>query len=160
VGDWCMKVAVIGGYGPSLINFRGPMLRAMKNAGHDVYGIAPTDSPDVPEKLAEMGIKFIEAPIKRKGMNAAKDLAALIALVKILKEIKPDVVISYTIKPIIYGSIAAKLTGTKKNLFHNHRPWLRFWTNIRQTRIALQAGQKHVPCRACLQPHCNVSKSG
>ncbi|ACS81660.1 glycosyltransferase family 4 protein [Maridesulfovibrio salexigens] len=109
-----MKIAVIGGYGPSLLNFRGPMLRAMKDAGNDVYGIAPTDSPDVPEKLAKMGIKFIEAPIKRKGMNPAKDLAALFALIKILKEIKPDAVISYTIKPVIYGSIAAKLAGVKK----------------------------------------------
>lgn len=108
-----MKVAVIGGYGPSLINFRGPMLKTMKDAGHEVYGIAPMDSPDVPEKLAEMGIEFIEAPIQRKGMNPIKDLAALFALRKILKEIQPDAVLSYTIKPVIYGSIAAKLAGVK-----------------------------------------------
>ncbi|NDV27147.1 glycosyltransferase family 4 protein [Desulfovibrio sp. JC010] len=108
-----MKIAIIGGYGPSLINFRGPMLRAMKNAGHEVYGIAPLDSPDVPEKLAAMGIKFIEAPIQRKGMNPLKDLVALFALIKILRQTKPDAVLSYTIKPVIYGSIAAKLAGVK-----------------------------------------------
>ncbi len=110
------EIAVIGGYGPSLMNFRGPLLRAMKDAGHEVYGIAPLDSPDVPDKLSAMGVKFIEAPIQRKGMNPAKDLAALFALVKILKEIKPDAVISYTIKPVIYGSIAAKLAGTEKSI--------------------------------------------
>ncbi|WP_419781740.1 glycosyltransferase family 4 protein [Maridesulfovibrio sp.] len=108
-----MKIAVIGGYGPSLINFRGPMLRAMKEAGHEVYGIAPLDSADVPEKLAGMGIKYIEAPIERTGMNPLKDLASLWVLLKILKEIKPDAVLSYTIKPVIYGSIAAKLAGVK-----------------------------------------------
>ncbi|WP_415715137.1 glycosyltransferase family 4 protein [Maridesulfovibrio sp.] len=108
-----MKIAIIGGYGPSLINFRGPMLRAMEDAGHDIYGIAPLDSSDVPQKLAHWGIKFIEAPIQRKGMNPAKDLAALFALIKILKQIQPDAVLSYTIKPVIYGSIAAKLTGVK-----------------------------------------------
>ncbi|WP_415719309.1 glycosyltransferase family 4 protein [Maridesulfovibrio sp.] len=108
-----MKIAVIGGYGPSLINFRGPMLRAMKEAGHEVYGIAPLDSADVPEKLAEMGIKYIEAPIERTGMNPLKDLTALWGLVKILKEVSPEAVLSYTIKPVIYGSIAARLAGIK-----------------------------------------------
>lgn len=107
------KIVIIGGYGPSLINFRGPMLRAMQNAGHEIYGVAPMDSPDVPEKLDKMGIKYIEAPIQRTGMNPVKDLAALFALAKILKEIKPDAVLSYTIKPVIYGSIAAKLAGIK-----------------------------------------------
>ncbi len=107
---------MIGGYGPSLINFRGSMLRAMKNAGHEVYGVAPLDSADVPDKLAEMGIKFIEAPIQRTGMNPLKDLASLLALIKILRGIKPDMVLSYTIKPVIYGSIAAKIAGVK-NIF-------------------------------------------
>ncbi|WP_319763649.1 glycosyltransferase family 4 protein [Maridesulfovibrio sp.] len=108
-----MKIAVIGGYSPSLINFRGPLLKALVSEGHEVYGIAPLDSQDVPQKLADMGIKFIEAPIQRTGMNPLKDLAALFALVKILKRIKPDTVLSYTIKPVIYGSIAAKLAGVK-----------------------------------------------
>ncbi|NDV22181.1 glycosyltransferase family 4 protein [Desulfovibrio sp. JC022] len=108
-----MKIAVIGGYGPSLINFRGPMLKAIKDAGHEVYGIAPPDSPDVPKKLAAMGIKFVEAPIQRTGMNPIKDLVALFALVKILKKVKPDTVLSYTIKPVIYGSIAARIAGIK-----------------------------------------------
>ncbi|WP_432734423.1 glycosyltransferase family 4 protein [Maridesulfovibrio sp. FT414] len=108
-----MKIAVIGGYGPSLINFRGPMLRAMKTAGHEVYGIAPLDSPTVPDELAAIGIKYVQAPIQRTGMNPLKDLRALLALVRILKEIKPDAVLSYTIKPVIYGSIAARLAGVK-----------------------------------------------
>ncbi|CCO23248.1 glycosyltransferase family 4 protein [Maridesulfovibrio hydrothermalis] len=111
-----MKIAVIGGYGPSLINFRGSMLRAMKNAGHEVYGIAPLDSPDVEAKLAELGVNYIAAPIKRTGMNPLKDLKALWALLKILRKIKPDAVLSYTIKPVIYGSIAARLAGVK-NIF-------------------------------------------
>lgn len=108
-----MKIAVIGGYGPSLINFRGPMLRAMKQAGHDVYGIAPLDSPDVPDKLKEMGIQYIEAPIKRTGMNPFRDLITIFFLSRILWKIKPDTVLSYTIKPVIYGSIAAKLAGVR-----------------------------------------------
>lgn len=108
-----MKIAVIGGYGPSLINFRGSMLKAMKEAGHEVYGIAPLDSPNVPEQLAEMGIKFIEAPIKRKGMNPLKDFLSLLTLTRILWKLKPDTVLSYTIKPVIYGSIAARIAGVR-----------------------------------------------
>lgn len=108
-----MKIAVIGGYGPSLINFRGPMLRAMKAAGHEVCGIAPLDSPDVPEKLAAMGIEFIEAPIKRTGMNPLLDLFTILSLTGILRKLKPDAVLSYTIKPVIYGSAAARLAGVK-----------------------------------------------
>ncbi|WP_320171795.1 glycosyltransferase family 4 protein [Maridesulfovibrio sp.] len=111
-----MKIAVIGGYGPSLVNFRGPMLRAMKEAGHEVCGIAPLDSPDVPEKLAAMGIEFIAVPIRRKGMNPLRDMASLMALTGILRRHKPDVVLSYTIKPVIYGSLAARLAGVQ-NIF-------------------------------------------
>ncbi len=106
-----MKIAVIGGYGPSLINFRGSMLKAMKESGHEVYGIAPQDYPEVPEKLSAMGIKYIEAPIKRTGMNPVRDLLTVFALSRILWKLKPDVVLSYTIKPVIYGSIAARLAG-------------------------------------------------
>ncbi|WP_027720791.1 glycosyltransferase family 4 protein [Maridesulfovibrio zosterae] len=108
-----MRIAVIGGYGPSLINFRGSMLRAMVEAGHEVYGLAPLDSSTVAEELARMGVKFVEAPIQRTGMNPLKDLSSLFALIKILQEIKPDTVLSYTIKPVIYGSIAAKIAGVK-----------------------------------------------
>jgi glycosyltransferase involved in cell wall biosynthesis len=108
-----MRIAIIGGYGPSLINFRGPLLKALLSAGHEVYGIAPLDSPDTPGRLAEIGVKYIKAPIQRKGMNPLKDLATLFALIKILNRIKPDAVLSYTIKPVIYGSIAAKLAGVK-----------------------------------------------
>ena len=106
-----MKVAVIGGYGPSLINFRGSMLRAMKSAGHEVYGIAPKDSQDVPEKLAAMGVEYIPASIKRTGMNPLRDAFTVYSLFRILRTVKPDVVLSYTIKPVIYGSLAAKLAG-------------------------------------------------
>ncbi|WP_420249643.1 MULTISPECIES: glycosyltransferase family 4 protein [unclassified Maridesulfovibrio] len=87
------------------------MLKAMKAAGHDIYGIAPLDSPEVPDKLEAMGIRFIEVPIQRKGMNPIKDLTALLSLIKVLKKIKPDAILSYTIKPVIYGSVAAKLAG-------------------------------------------------
>ena len=106
-----MKVAIIGGYGPSLINFRGSMLCAMKDAGHEVYGIAPTDSPDVATRLEAMGINFVPAPIRRTGMNPVRDLATVYSLFKILRKIKPDAVLSYTIKPVIYGSLAAKMAG-------------------------------------------------
>jgi len=106
-----MKVAVFGGYAPSLSHFRGPMMRAMVEAGHEVIGLAPGEDPVVIAKLAEIGVSYRSIPLGRTGLNPLEDLRTIRAITATLKEIRPDLLLSYTIKPVIYGSLAAARVG-------------------------------------------------
>ena len=60
------------------------------------------------QNLKEMGCHFIETPVDRRGINPATDLKLMMRYFNILGKIKPDLVITYTIKPNIYGGIAAR----------------------------------------------------
>lgn len=106
-----MRVVVFGGFADSLVNFRGPLLRALVANGHEVTAYAPAASPVVQAKLAEMGVEYRDVPLSRTGLNPVSDLKTFLALISLFRELKPDVLLSYTIKPVIYGSLAARLAG-------------------------------------------------
>jgi glycosyltransferase involved in cell wall biosynthesis len=66
------------------------------------------------KQIQEIGASFIQTPLERSGFNPFKDLKLLIAYYNIIRQNKIDIVHSYTIKPNIYGSIAAKLAGIEE----------------------------------------------
>lgn len=109
-----MKILIIGGYGPSLINFRGPLLKAMIAEGHQVFAAAPSDNENVAQDLTEMGVTYTPVAINRTGMNPLSDMRTVFEIWKTVRSIKPDKVICYTIKPVIYGSIASMLAGSSE----------------------------------------------
>lgn len=104
-----MKVVVIGGYAPSLINFRGPLLKRLVGLGHEVHALAPAHIPDVTPQLEAMGVEYAMIPLARRGLNPFADLGSLLHLKQVLYRIKPDIVLSYTFKPVVYGSLAARM---------------------------------------------------
>ncbi|MGE4505428.1 MAG: glycosyltransferase family 4 protein [Desulfovibrionaceae bacterium] len=104
-----MRIAVIAGYAPSLLNFRGPLLAELAGLGHEVFALAPPDEPDVPERLAGLGATFLPIRLNRRGMNPADDWATLRSVRARLRELRPELVLAYTIKPVIWGSLAARL---------------------------------------------------
>lgn len=104
-----MNIVVIAGYGPSLVNFRGPLLREMVAHGHAVTALAPQDDPDIRQQLAGLGVGFQPIRLSRRGLNPLRDLATLQSIRNALRSTGPDMVLSYTIKPVIYGSLAARL---------------------------------------------------
>ena len=103
------KIIIIAGYARSLINFRGDMIKAFIKQGHKVVAVAPETGLE--EEVAALGATFYTFPLQRTGMNPIKDLKAFFHLIQIMKKVKPDVVFSYTIKPVIYGSLAARFSG-------------------------------------------------
>lgn len=109
-----MKILIIGGYGPSLINFRGPLLKEMVADGHEIFAAAPPDDEDVAPALDALGVTYLPVYINRTGMNPLNDGRTLLELWKIVRRVKPDKVLCYTIKPVIYGSIASRLAGAKE----------------------------------------------
>lgn len=106
-----MKVLVIGGLARSLVRFRGPLIRAMLARGHSVVGSANGRDPSTEAKLAEMGVDYYPIRLARAGMNPAADAVTLYDLVRLMRAVKPELVFGYTIKPAIYGSLAARLCG-------------------------------------------------
>lgn len=105
------SVLVLGGQDRSLLNFRGPLLKAMVQAGHTVTGAAPAETPGVPHALSALGVRFVPVTLARAGLNPLADVFSLLRLKTLFRQERPDVVLSYTIKPVIYGSLAASWAG-------------------------------------------------
>lgn len=95
----------------AMIKFRHGVLQDLLRRGHQLYIVAPYDEFVVP--LQEMGCHCIDIQLSRKGVNPMEDLKLTYTLYKIYREINPDIVFNYSIKPIIYGSFAAKLARIK-----------------------------------------------
>ena len=101
-----MKIAIISNNSNGLYLFRRQLISTLINSGHEVYILTPFDS-DV-ERLKSLGVRLFETPLDRRGKNFFKDLTLIKLYNTILKKIRPDIVLTYTIKPNIYGGIVSK----------------------------------------------------
>lgn len=107
------RTILFGGYAPSLLNFRGPLIRALVGAGQEVIACAPEDDPEVASGLRELGAEYHPVPLRRTGLNPIVDVRSTVALARLFRELRADTFLAYTIKPVIYGSIAARLAGVR-----------------------------------------------
>lgn len=109
-----MKILVVGGIARSLVNFRGPLLQALVQAGNEVLAASGAGSDHVTNELPKIGVQFCPVPLTRAGLNPLGDLKTLLALRALIRREKPDCVLAYTAKPVIYGNLAARgLPGTR-----------------------------------------------
>lgn len=104
-----MKILVLSSLAFSLVNFRGRLLAAMVEAGHEVTACAPDNDLAVREKLAEMGVGLCRTPMNRAGLNPLQDIVTLLSYIWVMFRHRPDIIIAYTQKPIIYGGLASRL---------------------------------------------------
>lgn len=106
-----MKFLMISSFLPSVLNFRGKLLEAIQKKGFEVHIIAPDLALFKVEhkKLEALGYHVHEVTMQRTGTNPIADIKTLGAMYKLIKKIKPDYVLSYTIKPVIYGTLATWL---------------------------------------------------
>ena len=111
-----MKFLMISSFLPSVLNFRGKLLEAIHAKGYDIYVMAPELSqfPDEHQKLQALGYHIYEIPMQRTGTNPIKDLNTLMEMYRLIRKIQPDIVLCYTIKPVIYGTLAAWLARVPK----------------------------------------------
>jgi glycosyltransferase involved in cell wall biosynthesis len=77
--------------------------------GHKVFACAPVAPGQVREMLGERGIEYRDVKLRRAGMNPVHDIQTVFFLVQLFKQLKPEVFFGYTIKPVVYGSIAARI---------------------------------------------------
>ncbi len=101
------RILVIASFTPSLVKFRGDLLREFIARGHEVVCCSPDPDDPTLRQLEEIGAVHREYRLQRTGMNPLADLATLRDLRRIMATERPDHVLSYTIKPVIYGSLAA-----------------------------------------------------
>lgn len=106
-----MKVMILSSLSWSLINFRGALIARMIEEGHDVVACAPDEEPEVLARLAAMGVAFRRTPMARAGTNPLHDARTLLHYMRLMRIERPDVVVAYTQKPIIYGGLAARSRG-------------------------------------------------
>ncbi|TQP97414.1 glycosyltransferase family 4 protein [Vibrio cholerae] len=104
-----MKLLMVANTAWSVFNFRHSLIKELLSCGVELYVIAPEDKFSA--KLSEMGCQVLDLPMQAKGVNPIADLGLMLRLLRHYREIKPDFIIHYTIKPNIYGSLAAKLAG-------------------------------------------------
>ncbi len=100
------KVLIICNMDIVLYNFRKEIVHRLLKEGYEVYVTFPKG--DWAEYFEKLGCKYIETTVDRRGMNPLKDFKLLKSYNRIMKEIKPDYVLTFTIKPNIYGGLAAK----------------------------------------------------
>lgn len=104
------KILVLSNFGMGLYKFRKELLKELIDQGHDVHVSLPNDAY-VP-LLEGLGCDFIETNLDRRGTNPISDTKLLISYIKMIRSIQPDIVLTYTIKPNIYGGLACRLTHT------------------------------------------------
>jgi len=94
-----------------LHSFRKEVMKAIVDAGYQLYISVPNSDDDRVIYFEEIGCKIIKTDFNRRGMNPFADLKLMMNYRKIIKQLRPVAVLSYTIKPNVYGGIACRLTG-------------------------------------------------
>ncbi len=106
-----MKVVVAASLAFSLVNFRKRLIADLVACGFEVIACAPDDDADVVRELAMMGVAYRRMPMARSGLNPLADLRTLAWIMRLLRRERPDLVLAYTQKPIIYAGIASRIVG-------------------------------------------------
>jgi glycosyltransferase involved in cell wall biosynthesis len=104
-----MKIAIVLNTSWNIYNFRMGLVRALQAQGHEVHTIAPVDKYS--RHLLSAGCVYHPLKMDARGASFIKDFALTVELAALYRKIKPAVVLHYTIKPNVYGSLAAAICG-------------------------------------------------
>jgi hypothetical protein len=92
-----MTVLILGSYAPSLVHFRGALIAAMVERGHKVFAAAPAIFDGVAAELKALGAEPRELPLVNATLNPFAMLRSLREVRWLIRQVRPDVLISYTI---------------------------------------------------------------
>ncbi|WP_391207672.1 glycosyltransferase family 4 protein [Psychrobacillus sp. L4] len=101
------KVLILSNHILGIYSFRRELIQRMLDEGYEVFIAAPAHEKT--SYFTQMGCECIETPINRRGTNPITDIKLLFNYFKVVKKLKPDVVLTYTIKPNVYGGIVCRL---------------------------------------------------
>ncbi|AMN49099.1 glycosyltransferase family 4 protein [Psychrobacter sp. P2G3] len=111
-----MKFLIIASVANSLVGFRKPFIIALLDKGLEVHVAAPEllENQTITSELKALGAIPHSISMQRTGLNPAADTKTLFSIYSLMRNIKPDYMMGYTIKPVIYGTLAAWLARVPK----------------------------------------------
>lgn len=109
-----MQTLILGNDPKTMVNFRGPLIEAMLAAGHRVTVAGSGSDAKLLPWFAARGVSYIDVPIERNGLSLLTDWRTFGAFMRVIRGVKPDLVFTYSIKPVIYGLLASRLAGVAR----------------------------------------------
>lgn len=111
------KFILFASHANSVLNFRQNLINDLNRQSLDVHIVIPklcsVNDRGVISKIERLGVTVHEVDLNRTGLNPILDFITLLRIIIIFRKVKPEYILSYTIKPVIYGSFAARLLGIK-----------------------------------------------
>jgi glycosyltransferase involved in cell wall biosynthesis len=111
-----MKIAIIGTVASSILGFRGPLIKQLLSEGHQVFAFAIDYTPEQKKQLEAWGGVPVDYQLSRSGLNPLADFKMMWGLKITFQSIQPDIVLSYFVKPVIYGTLAARLAKVPRRI--------------------------------------------
>ena len=109
-----IKVVIIGTVATSFYGFRADLIQMLIKQGHQVYAFTCEYTVEDLRKIERLGAIPVTYTSNRGGLNPIADIKQTYILAKQIKEINPDLVFSYFVKPVIFGTLAAKIAKVPK----------------------------------------------
>lgn len=103
------KVLLVSNTAWSIANFRDELIRALLAAGYEVVAVAPPD--EYVPRIEALGVRFVPLAMDNKGTHPGRDFGLFLRFLSLLRRERPAVFLGYTIKPNVYGGLAARLLG-------------------------------------------------
>ncbi len=110
------RIIFITSHAESLVGFRWVLIKQLVDRGCKVYALAPNFNSSVCNLLKVLGVVPVKINLNRTGVNPLFDMLSVIGIFLIIKRIRPEVVLSYFIKPVIYGTLAAWMARVSKRI--------------------------------------------
>lgn len=104
-----MKIVLIGTVASSFFGFRADLISTLVKKGYQVYAFTSEYTNEELKKIEKLGAIPVTYTLNRGGLNPLADIVATYQLSKKIKQVSPDLVFSYFSKPVIFGTLAAKL---------------------------------------------------
>ena len=104
-----MKALLFANTGWYLYNFRLPLAKGLRDRGWEVVLVSPYD--EYCPKLIKEGFRWVNFPLSRKGLNPFIELWTVFSLIRFYLRERPTAAQHFTVKCILYGTLAAKLSG-------------------------------------------------
>lgn len=104
------KILILANNAGGLYNFRFELVSELIKQNFRVYFVVPQSAGDKKVQLIRSaGAKYIQVHVDRRGINPFKDIKLAVTYKRIIKDVNPDIVLTYTVKPNIYGTYAANM---------------------------------------------------
>lgn len=127
------RIIIVASYLDSISKFRGSLVGQLKARGYEVHVAAPVGVGDDVASVESLGVELHPIPLGRTSLDIRADLATLVALFRLFRRVRPQALLAYTAKPVIYGLLAARVVGVRRRAaiitglgyaFGGERKWL------------------------------------